>query len=141
MTGVVVDAVRTPLYVARAGHAVAEEWAVVDRLSGGRPCQLHQTLALPPDQMRAVEVGDPAWSLVRLRLIERGLGAIQSTEAGVDVTRDGMGLRLRATQPGPKGRRAGGYCKVAGLPQEGEGCTVVTAEQRDVGRLGDGERL
>src|SRR6266545_6104439 len=105
-----------------------------DRLSGGRLCKLHQALALPPDQMRAVEVGDPAWSYVRLRLIERGLGAIQCTEAGLSATCDGMGFRLRATQPGPEGRRAGGRRKVAGLAQHGQGCPVVATEQRDVGR-------
>jgi hypothetical protein len=68
-----------------------------DRLSGGWPCKLHQALASPPGQMRAVEVRDPAWSLVRLHLSEGCLGAIQGTEAGVDFACDGMGFRLRAT--------------------------------------------
>ena len=47
--------------------------------------------------MRAIEVRDPAWSLVRLRLSEGGLGAIQGTQTGVDFACDGMGFRRRAT--------------------------------------------
>ena len=86
-------------------------------------------------------MGHPAWSLIRLRPIERRLGAVQRSEAGVGVTSGGMGFRLRATQPGPKSRRAGGYYKIAGLAQHGQGGPMVTAEQRDIGRLSDGERL
>jgi hypothetical protein len=47
--------------------------------------------------MGAVEMSNPVWCSVRLRLIERGLGTFQSTEAGVGVTRDGLGFRFRAT--------------------------------------------
>jgi hypothetical protein len=68
-----------------------------DRLSGGGLCKLHQALAPPPVQMGAVEMSNPVWCSVRLRLIERGLGTFQSTEAGVGVTRDGLGFRFRAT--------------------------------------------